>query len=692
MDFKFLTLKDSSNITKALLTCFLETFYLKQEYSHNYSKSQLSEQLKAAETARRPSRGFQVVIVIEKENFPKPFENTDFLNWSPISKNAVFTPKRVKSGSTETKEYPYRTLVFSNTLLRRFLSPKNTQSTHRILEDLFGLSVPAVGAIELAIPSLLFVEGFIQRSDKSNKLVKAVTPAIEQSIFPITAEPEETTQQDIKPKLNPNKPKVDQFVPPTHSTNTPTHSTNTPTHSKEAPPRSENTPPQSLNKPTQPLNEPTHFSSKPTQPKNISNKSQSIPQQVNPNPFLSSAPTTTSAGDQANHSNTQAKTSSSDIFGDTQPFLLPNISVPKPQGMNNFQLSDERATKGYKSGYEFPLKGLWNPDDDQGGTSIEEIIDLLKLVKEQNQYRTDQALITAFLSENKQIKLYLRLTAQEKVNLDAFTSWLRHYKEEDTLGFMHKFRTQKQGKLSFRSFALELERLYRNAKNIPQDKPLDQAGQDEITMTFRRNIRDPRIKMKITSLARTTPMKELVTHCEFISSNMRDMYHHMDDPEPITGRVQLAAHNDNSEINSLRSELAEMQKTFAALLINQQNTGSNPVQPSGSGKRRNLESQSNYELTCANCNATNHNANQCDEIHRNESFMGKEFCRYCKKLNHTVRNCYKLQARRAREVSQNATASAKPTVPPRQNQSQSRSVAQFLSGEFNPLDVYSGNS
>ena len=51
--------------TKALLKCFLETFYLKQQYRHNFSKGQLSEQLKAAETARRPSRGFQVVIVIE---------------------------------------------------------------------------------------------------------------------------------------------------------------------------------------------------------------------------------------------------------------------------------------------------------------------------------------------------------------------------------------------------------------------------------------------------------------------------------------------------------------------------------------------------------------------------------------------------------------------------------------------------
>ena len=42
--------------------------------------------------------------------------------------------------------------------------------------------------------------------------------------------------------------------------------------------------------------------------------------------------------------------------------------------------------------------------------------------------------------------------------------------------------------VNFRSFALEYERLYRTAINLPQNRPLNQAGQGEITMTFRRNI------------------------------------------------------------------------------------------------------------------------------------------------------------------------------------------------------------
>ena len=621
MDFQFLSIKDPKLITKAILTCFFQNFHITQDSLTAFSKSQLSEQLKLSELARRPKRGFQICVIIEKNNYPKPFANSDFSGWTTINKNTVLTPKSFKGG----KEYPYRTLIFSNTILKRYLSPKNTQTTHTLIQELFQLTWPPAGHFEIAIPTLLFTEGYITNEGGLNKLTRPIPSLIESSIYNSHFQESEkqtnnkTQQGTDKPKIDAEKPKFSPPIPPRTTLPRPTSSL----------------PQESL----------ISFSSVPN------------------------------------------------LTADTPPSF-----ETSQQGinMNNFEYKEERATKGYKTGYEFPLKGLWNPDDEQGGSSIEEVIELLKLIKEQNQYRTDQALITAFLSENKQIKLYLRLTAEEKVNLDAFTEWLRHYKEEDTLGFLHKFRTQKQNKLSFRSFALELERLYRNAKNIPQDEPLDKAGQDEITMTFRRNIRDPRIKEKITFLARTTPLKELITHCEFISSNLRDMYHHMDDPEPVTGRVQLAAQSDSLElVNSLRSDLSEMQKNFTALLLQSKNVGQipNPIPSPRSNHQGNFFAQQNSELTCVNCNATNHTANQCDEIHRNESLAGKDFCRYCKKVNHTVRNCFKLQSKRAREESNVNSAQSKPIVPPRRNPANpSRSVAQFLSGEFNPLDVYSGNS
>ena len=129
MDFQFLSIKDPKLITKAILTCFFQNFHITQDSLTAFSKSQLTEQLKLSELARRPKRGFQICVIIEKNNYPKPFANSDFSGWTTINKNTVLTPKSFKGG----KEYPYRTLIFSNTILKRYLSPKNTQTSHTLI-------------------------------------------------------------------------------------------------------------------------------------------------------------------------------------------------------------------------------------------------------------------------------------------------------------------------------------------------------------------------------------------------------------------------------------------------------------------------------------------------------------------------------------------------------------------------------
>lgn len=740
MQLTYFTFKNAEKIPTHLIKAFLINFHLRSpEEVNSLTRNQLVEQLKSVELKRRPRRAFQVVFGLEKQFFPPFFSKEDFEKSNYINKSSVETPKKYENA----KEYPYRCLLISPTLLRKFF--KEVSSCTNLLETVLNLRIPDNNTFSLFVPSKFHLDKYVIFENNIFNRIKEIPDKLFESTFGTSPNPEAFQKRsdglpvktEVNPQANLSRP---QTAPPPTPTTQPSPAAQPPKSDLNSSVQSETQqvtqqetqnfppPPQSFfqsEKSKTGFNSETNFNpsaqnisqqdtdNKPKSAQNsepilnfdfFDSSSYSQPPSANLNSPLITASQQVPESQPSTSQTSPGSDIKSEMTHSADPNLISEVtrrvtqqvmtSLNNPNEQNSAldTWSNNLATTGFKAGYNLPLKGLWNPDSDDG-SSIEEIISLLRLVKKRRQYRSDESLICAFLAENKLVKYLLRLSEDEKTNLESFILWLRNFKVEDDLGFYHRFMNTKQNNLSFRSFAMELERLYRGAKKIPQDKSLEDHQWDEIAIVFRRNLRDPRIKDKLTSLPRKTPFQELISHCEYIRSNLRDMFAHSDESTPITSTVQMAATPNPDLKSSILSELksdisSELAKQFKCFFSASQQA-STQAKPAYVSKQA-APQPSRNDIFCKRCQVEGHSEKDCAKAHTDQQVGTRPFCIYCKKIGHRMDSCWKLHGR-----PQNMS---RPNQQYRRNKSDNKrpdnrtnTVANFLQSEFSPLDVYQEN-
>ena len=802
LDFQYYTFKNAENLSLPLLRAFINAFgFERPEDILSLSKSQLIETLKKVELARRPRRSFQVCVLTENKAFATQFfTSSDFKKGSLITQKSVETLKLYEG----KKSYPYRTLIISPSLLKKFCSSENTLNCAEFLGKALNLELTDNSVFALFSPLQLFLKKFLNFEGKTLKKLTNLTSEIYQSVF----EGSQSVKEEVKvaaseslprPKFSP--PKVPQQATETVQTPVSDHSREPPAPASEPSrkpqnPVSEQQVPSTPSRKRQSLlenpfilknlesfssskNQSTdksadntfsfneNFSSSQPGINNSLNSDKKAPQQVtqqgtgnqslDSKPVIvtqqvtgnqsvdsepvkvsqpvnfpisetqqvtgrrplkfekgfqsyqsqakpavpSSEPTVSDTAHIGTDNSAQQGTGSSDNMNSGQNLIelvaqqvltslasnSQNSHAQQASQSNLGGLSNALPSTGFKNGYVLPLKGLWSPDSDNG-SSIEEIIALLKLIKSRNQFRTDESLISAFLCENKCTKYLLRLTLEQRNDLDQFIAWLRKYREEDDLGYRTQFQNLKQGKLSYRSFAMELERLYRCGFNIKQDIPLTDKQWEEISLIFRKNIRDPRIKQSISDFPRSYPFNDMVSFCESKNANLRFMFANADETEPITSTVQMAT-NPAGDLKSAMSELKneitnDLAKQISVLFASQQNA----LAANKSGPVQNIQQKQESRKNCEKCKVNNHSDNDCLIVHRNEKVGNLAFCVYCKRVGHVMASCWKLHGK---PKGGKGNSYKKSKDKDSGSIKRENTVANFLKSEFSPLQMYQEN-
>ena len=148
---------------------------------------------------------------------------------------------------------------------------------------------------------------------------------------------------------------------------------------------------------------------------------------------------------------------------------------------------------------KFDFRKCWSPNSETK-YSVFETAKLLRIAKTLKLFKNDGHIITQFLCENKCRGLILSLKPDQLSNLESFIEFLIKFKACDLTGYEQKFMSAVQRKNeSFRSFAIRIERYFRNWKEI-QDQELSQDQRRQIEIKFRQGLFSVPMKYSLTDV------------------------------------------------------------------------------------------------------------------------------------------------------------------------------------------------
>ena len=159
---------------------------------------------------------------------------------------------------------------------------------------------------------------------------------------------------------------------------------------------------------------------------------------------------------------------------------------------------------------KFDFRKSWNPNFETK-YSVLETAKLLRIAKNLNIFRNDGHIITQFLCENKCRSLLLSLKSDQLSNLESFIEFLINFKAPEILNFEQKFLSASQRKNeSFRSFAIRIERYFRNWKEI-QDQELSQDQRRQIEIKFRQGLLSVPMKYSLTDVKCSGDLESIIS-------------------------------------------------------------------------------------------------------------------------------------------------------------------------------------
>ena len=585
MNFKYKKFTDVKKIPNSLVKAFLYSFQIETpELLKEKTPSELKNLLLQSELERRPGRGFCVVLALDDSPNSTYFSKTDFEKSTSIAAKAVELPKKFQ----KKLEFPYRCLVISLKLLEKFVNSSFDFSAPYI-KSAFTLSQSPEKSYELFCPLYLITQNFFEITANGLKKLKPLTETLYTSVF--------NTEVETEPE-SPQQPLVLE--------------------------------PQQVDQETQ----------------QVGQKSQQV----------------TTESQQVTEIMSEAHSVNSQLSG------IQNL----PLNMLNVE---NMSRKGFKENTQFNLKNIWNPDKATESSSYDEIAKILRYCKKRSQFQSDEALILGFLSQNQQQILILELTHEQQTNLEQFLLWLKAFRREERWQIIAKFQRLKQGEYCFKSFANKLKKLYKEAHQVESDSDLTDFQNEEIKRVFVKNLGDKRIRPQIRPFLDQYNLEKLVTLCENILADLND--EDSEDEGPVTAKVNAVSAEGDQIIrvlqtfkNDLKNDMESQIKTIRAEVENvklqnepkRSQHFSNNHGPSHAGYRNDFRSNgysgpgprynngyryhggprySNSDPFCGKCRINTHATAQCERAHAEEFIMGRQFCRFCKRLGHTVRNCFK---------------------------------------------------